>query len=259
MKIGTILTNTFPYHLILTNTFPYHLKDSTMPNKFPKEPLDIVKDALIYDDSIDILLAPEWFLNASGRAFSKSEFEDLEFRITDLSSIYPDKLLIPGSVVWHQNNYLFNTAFISSFGKTQKYFKKTSGGDSIWENSSEIKFFPHYNQGKFAWKNYNVGLEICADHEIKTLKEDLNFAFDLQIVISCSMSLRDYAITVVDKGLVMICDGYLNYSGVFQIEHCKDFSWNLNPNFNWLAAESSETVLNNNVRYVIYEVETLIK
>ena len=73
------------------------------------------------------------------------------------------------------------------------------------------------------------------------------------------MSLRDYAITVVDKGLVMICDGYLNYSGVFQIEHCKDFSWNLNPNFNWLAAESSETVLNNNVRYVIYEVETLIK
>ena len=119
-----------------------------------------------------------------------------------------DILLIPGSIArLNEQGTTENTLLAVSDGETLiEYSKRYDGGDTIYANEKKLLWSKGIEEGYFPWRDYSVGVEICADHG--SLKDrDKCTDLDLQIVISCGMTLSWNSLAIHEGGLAFLCDG----------------------------------------------------
>ncbi len=81
--------------------------------------------------NLDIILGPEWMLMPKERFYSKEEKDSL---ITKLIETTKDKdtLVMPGSMMWFDGSYFYNTTPVISKGNLLgEYYKHIDGGSSV--------------------------------------------------------------------------------------------------------------------------------
>jgi len=171
--------------------------------------------------NLDILMAPEWYYLKLPH-FTKEEKEQTLEKI--IKNTPKETLIIPGTFIWiykkikkiltkDQLNF-HNTAIIIYNGQIQEYHKYGNAGELGIEGESKnkkqnFKFTEGLEKGKiFSWKNLDLGLEICIEHELGGLKSKKR-NLDLQLVVACGISLYPIHTTIKNKGHIIICDGYL--------------------------------------------------
>jgi len=155
-------------------------------------------DLLTLVKECDIVAGPEWLFLPQDRLHDTSEKDNLISRLCDATK-GQTKLVLPGTIFWHDGYYAYNTCPIVANGElVGEYHKHYNGGDKnivINENlrrgeKREERFhqsrnyfqstrrtvndvFPelnnlHWKAGEekaynFTWEGLNVGAAICAD------------------------------------------------------------------------------------------------
>ncbi len=160
----------------------------------------------------DILLAPEYsFL--SSPFFTSGRKDEIMEKFAGLSS-GKDMLLIPGTIVWQDENtsgdksyngVLRNTSPIIYDGKVLEYDKRDDGGEQNMANAFELRAEFGKESGLFEWRGYRCGIEICADHD-RLRKDDIN-DLDLQFLIACGATPGEKNMVVREGGYFLYCDG----------------------------------------------------
>ncbi|MCG2718180.1 MAG: hypothetical protein L6408_05020 [Nanoarchaeota archaeon] len=122
-----------------------------------------------------------------------------------------DSLIIPGSMVWHDEKYLYNTAPIISEGKIQEYHKKADGGTALHAEFRNCKLgvFMKGDLGFFDWKDFKFGLSICADRmDISNfiINNDVPL-LDFYMLTSCGCTLLTNYVPVRLGGFGLCSDG----------------------------------------------------
>ncbi|MBL7101019.1 MAG: hypothetical protein ISS23_03640 [Nanoarchaeota archaeon] len=195
----------------------------------------------IYAHDLDIFLGPEWLFTPEDRLFSDSEKNAL---IENIASRTKDKdtLIIPGSIMWEDDNYYYNTTPLifkgDVIGETHKFFNGGSSNlakkrnskkewypekyvwdaksetDRWWDNKKRAKFREEF-PSVFNWKEYKIGVEICAD--IGTIANVLGeTSLDLYFLVSCGRGLTSEKLPIKGKSGYGLCSDGDGKSQVFQ-------------------------------------------
>lgn len=132
-------------------------------------------------------------------------------------------LSIPGTIMWEDEEYCYNTAPVIADGRLLDEYKKMTDGGSIAlakEKNCEKTYCCGTKYGMYLWRNYKIGVEICADHGY--LKEFLDAKKEpypeLYMLTSCGMTLGSYITAVKMGGYALNSDGYYKVSGVSKRE-----------------------------------------
>ncbi|MBI4448168.1 hypothetical protein HY643_04250 [Candidatus Woesearchaeota archaeon] len=172
----------------------------------------------INDHSLDIFLAPEWLFLPKNRIYSTQEKEGLTSELAEKTS-KTNSLILPGTFMWEINGKVVNSTPIITHGRLiREYTKRFDGGT---EDIARQYGFRKVQYGKkygtaFRWNNLNIGIEICLDHAsgCLTINPSIN-DLDLQIVLSCGMSLCNNQLTKLKtEGYGILCDGFFPESAV---------------------------------------------
>lgn len=155
-----------------------------------------------------MLLAPEWFFVAEGKAFYKPQEYAFIKRRLEQATDGLDMLLIPGSIArLDEEGHYRNTALVISGGETLlEYSKQWDGGDWGFAHRNNMEWKAGEEKGLFSWRGYEAGIEICADHGILK-KKDRQSRLDLQFVVACGMYLNPSDFSVAEGGIALLCDG----------------------------------------------------
>ena len=156
---------------------------------------------------MDIFLGPEWLFLPEERIYSKKEKEEI---IDDIAEKTRDRdtLIIPGTIMWEDEEFFYNTSPLISKGRligetyklgnggskdaaiTDRGCKKKWHMDKFLGNSpyQEVNFRKEH-KGLFEWKGYRLGMEICCDKGyILDIREP---HVDLYFLVSCGRGLED--------------------------------------------------------------------
>lgn len=154
----------------------------------------------------DIVLGPEW-LFYSGTPYTREEKEDITLKIIENTS--KEILILPGTFIWTEEDNLYNSVPIIFNKKIiGEYFKHEEGGEREIANEHECEFKEGEESGKvFNWKGLSIGLEICADHAMHSLKDAGAKDLDLQIILGCGMKINEKNTVIKEKGYALCCDG----------------------------------------------------
>lgn len=142
---------------------------------------DMVKDIVGYVNKYDlkIFLGPEWLLLPRYRLYSKGEKEEIICKLADETKD-TGALILPGTIMWEDDKFYYNTAPIISGGKVLgEVHKYTNGYSSDRAEIRDCKKEPFITKGKkkprrkpikrikeeniFQWNDYKIGMEICSD------------------------------------------------------------------------------------------------
>ena len=177
----------------------------------------------IYNYELNIFLGPEWLFLPKNRLYTKKEKEGLIGKLSKKTR-GTNTLIIPGSIMWFDNKFFYNTAPIISKGELLgEYHKKLHGGavQLAMERGCDKKFFINGKSGLFKWRGYNIGVEICADRGLlhKEMVKNKSQFLDLYFLASCGLSLthgnkKDIPIKDLKYGLCS--DGHDPKSEVIQ-------------------------------------------
>ncbi|MDP7079720.1 MAG: hypothetical protein QF415_07515 [Candidatus Undinarchaeales archaeon] len=169
------------------------------------------------DEDIDVLVAPEYTFFA-GRPLTVEEKDEL---ISSMAERTKDRdlLLLPGSYVWCDDQGLHNTLPVIYGGEViRAYDKKVDGGDQKIADRYWRDFVPGTESGVIPYKDLELGVEVCADHfksngrggvsnPGQLLTEAGPDSLDLQLIVSCGMSIHERSLAVRENGYALICDG----------------------------------------------------
>ncbi len=152
----------------------------------------------VHEYELDILLGPEWLFMPETRLYSKKEKEDIIQGLAEKTKTR-DTLIIPGSIMWEDDKFFYNTAPIISKGKLiGEQHKWTDGGSKMkacFRNCSKPKYKDFDNpRDIFKWRKYRIGVEICADMGgLQNHLETLGLPFlDLYFLVSDGVLITGY-------------------------------------------------------------------
>jgi len=152
----------------------------------------------IHEYDLDILLGPEWLFMPEKRLYTKEEKKEILEEIAEKTKTR-DTLIIPGTILWEDDKFFYNTAPIISEGKLKGEQHKWSDGGSrmkaFFRNCSKPKY-KCFDKPRdvFKWRDYRLGIEICADMGclIKYLEESELPFLDLYFVVSDGVLITKY-------------------------------------------------------------------
>ncbi|MDP6627237.1 MAG: hypothetical protein QGG50_04990 [Methanopyri archaeon] len=208
IRVGLILTKTTSDQDFILATEPYdHERVERYTSLIDK----------YLDEDIDILVAPEYTF-FSGRPFTTEEKDEL---ISSMAERTRDRdlLLLPGTYLWCDGQGLHNTLPLIYGGEVvREYDKKIDGGDQKIGDRYWRDFVPGTESGVIPYKDLELGIEVCADHFTSNgrggvsnpgqlLTEVGPDSLDLQLIVSCGMSIHDQALAVRENGYALLCDG----------------------------------------------------
>lgn len=162
--------------------------------------------------NLDILLGPEWLFLYKDRLYPKEGKNGLLAKIAEISK-GRDTLIIPGTVMWFAGMGFYNTAPVISNGQILgEYNKKEDGGSSNIAKRRQCKrkeFRPGKEDGLYKWKDYNIGIEICADagilwHHLSFQKRPL---LDFYFLPSCGHYCCKNTLPIKTGGYALTADG----------------------------------------------------
>ncbi|MDP2906992.1 MAG: hypothetical protein Q8O03_03560 [Nanoarchaeota archaeon] len=152
----------------------------------------------VHEYELDILLGPEWLFMPETRLYSKEEKQDIVKGLAEKTKTR-DTLIIPGSIMWEDDKFFYNTAPIISKGKLiGEQHKWTDGGSKMkacTRSCSKPKYKDFDNpRDVFKWRDYRIGVEICADmgelyHHLE--KSELPF-LDFYFLVSDGVLISKY-------------------------------------------------------------------
>jgi len=170
---------------------------------------------LILENHIDVFLGPEWLFMNHKKIYSQKQ-KDRIINIFAKRSQGLKSIIIPGTIMWQDDTFLYNTAPLISNGELiGEYHKQTDGG-TVYEakirNCDKSRYKNKNTEGGlFFWNGFRIGIEICSDHSNSILKEFLKTKnernTDLHLVSSCGMNLCAGNLTTCDDGYGFISDG----------------------------------------------------
>jgi hypothetical protein len=151
---------------------------------------------------LDMLVAPE---------FTNLTLQEM----TQLSIMDKGTLLIPGSSMVREGSNAYNRAYVLRGGDVLHIYDKksfrTSGGlydfDYLQDKAGRPVMERGRRSGVFSIGGITYGLEICADHDQKTLKNEGAKELDYQIVLGTGIVIRDPSVVVKREGAVIAVDG----------------------------------------------------
>lgn len=189
---------------------------------FPQDNLVSDITHLIKDHSLDILLGPEWLFVPENRLYKKEEKENLLGNLVE-SSKGTGTLIIPGSIMWYDEQFCYNVAPVISNGKLLgEYHKRLDGGtiDMARDRKCKKPWFEGKEFGIYQWNGLSIGIEICADKgelQAHLTKEKLDESLDLYFLVSCGSNLSEYYLPPVKESRYALCaEGNAPTSEVFQ-------------------------------------------
>ncbi len=208
IRVGLIRTSTDTDRFYVRDDQPYD-------TELVRESEELIEKYL--DADVDILVAPEYTFLAD-RPFTTKEKDEL---MTSMAERTKDRdlLLLPGTYVWADGTDLHNTLPIIYGGEVVRaYDKKVDGGDSKIADRYWREFTPGTESGVIPYKDLELGVEVCADHHQRNgrggvsnpgrlLTEEGPDSLDLQLIVSCGMSIHDKALAVRENGYALCCDG----------------------------------------------------
>lgn len=208
IRVGLIRTETSSYQNFVLATEPY--------DQERVEHYTSLIDKYL-DEDIDVLVAPEYTFLA-GRPFTAEEKDELMSSMAERTKDR-DLLLLPGTYVWCDGQGLHNTLPLIYGGEVVRaYDKKVDGGDQNIADRYWREFMPGTESGVIPYKDLELGVEVCADHfqsngrggvsnpgQLRT--EVGPDSLDLQLIVSCGMSIHEQALAVRENGYALLCDG----------------------------------------------------
>lgn len=188
----------------------------------------IVSDVINYVNkyNLDIFLGPEWLFVPKQRLYSESEKENM---VNELLSGTKERstLIIPGTIMWEDEKYYYNSAPVISGGELLgEYYKILSGGTHgrAHARHCEKTWYGGKGPGLYTWRDYAIGVEICADHGLLKEKLDKNEdpLLDLYFLSSCGALLCSSWTPVKPLGYGLCSDGWKHASEVLQRKDFQD-------------------------------------
>jgi len=183
---------------------------------------------------LDILVGPEWLFMPKEKLYSKSEKDSLVEEIANTTKDY-NSLIMPGSIMWEDDSYFYNTAPVITKGKIlgeyHKYFDGGSSTYAIDRGCKKLKY-EKKQQGIYPWQDYKLGVEICADGGLLycRLPEEERQSFDFYCLISSGSTLFKRHMPLKIGGYALNSNGADPYSIVVKKE-----CWKENKNPRWVA------------------------
>ena len=184
-----------------------------------------------------LFVAPEYFLSAGSDAHIVTR-EDQQHILTSLRALstrYPDLMLIPGTLPYYrrrrvedvgkypgfQHKYISHNAayVIHDSLKAYKHNKRHDAGEVLpnENRNGKISYRGGTSNGQFNLAGVNIGLEICADHDVGVLRAELIQYVDLHIVMSASVTLKLDNFCARDGGFLIHSNAGSGHS-VYQVE-----------------------------------------
>lgn len=169
----------------------------------------------VHDYELDILLGPEWLFLPETRLYQKEEKEGIIKELAEKTKTR-DTLIIPGSILWEDDTFFYNTAPIISQGNLiGEQHKWTDGGSKTkasFRNCSKPKYKDlEKKPDAFKWRNYRAGVEICSDmgRLLNSLEESCQPFLDLYFLVSDGCMITSYPkdMPVKDFGYGLNSDG----------------------------------------------------
>lgn len=110
-----------------------------------------------------------------------------------------------------KEDFILNTKKSDKVTVKEKYLQTTSIYPHINTSQGELKKDPLDGLSILEYEGLKIGVEICLDHSRQRLVNHLyrnpNDYVDLQIVISCGMSVREKSVIAKQGGYIFNCDG----------------------------------------------------
>ncbi len=162
----------------------------------------------IKEHELDIFLGPEWLFLHKDRLYTKEEKEIITSGLADTSK-ERNTLIIPGSIMWFDENIFYNTSPIIAEGRVLgEYHKHLDCGSSLRAHRrgyGDKEYFRGHGFERHKWRSLNISVEICADRGelarfLKTRPDEP--LLDLYFLVSCGPYLpRDIPVKNLGYGL----------------------------------------------------------
>lgn len=167
--------------------------------------------------AIKMFVAPEYYFsghNVSDKgsltvdSLSRSDKHSLYKKIEQSSKLYPNVLIVPGSIAYSKargfsKRKYYSVCPIAAGGKIIHKHYKTSNDTFQTETDYKTKA----NGSTFNYKNKRMGIDICLDHGKAVLKDSLNGGVvDVHILISDGSAPSSTKIATDTNGLMVFCD-----------------------------------------------------
>ena len=167
-------------------------------------------------------------------AYSEKEKKAIVDALSSATSAHPNLLLAPGTIMWREYVYfkklragieklregslspVYNTAPVLAGGETVHLYDKKNPSDEIktdvrlrgtayGDQDERYRFVPGTASGAFEWKGIRFGIEICADHVGRKLRNELGEGtrVDIHLVLSAGM-MPDAKFNCAKSGGLMI-------------------------------------------------------
>lgn len=174
--------------------------------------------------SLDIFLGPEFIFSLENRLYNKQEKNSL---LKELAGLTKNKgtLIMPGSIMWEDEDYFYNTAPLIFNGRAREYHKHRKDDYSIGFAKAKNCKTKQYYSGKsgavYPWRGYTIGIEICVDKLYRRLdkfliKKDMPL-LDLYFLVSCGVKISHAdQIPIKNLGYGLCSDGEKPTSEVLQ-------------------------------------------
>ena len=134
--------------------------------------------------NLNIFVGPEFLFMPKDRLYSKQEKDAIIQRLAEFTK---DKeiLLIPGTIMWEDEESFYNTAPVIANGKILGEYHKQTDGHSI-KHAKKRGVTKEYHMGDrfgmYDWGDLKVGVEVCADYG--NLRAEQPEGIDLYIIPS---------------------------------------------------------------------------
>lgn len=181
-----------------------------MPNGYidmsPRDALHSI--GYLSNQNADIILGPEYYL--SSLPLDRQSKETIVEILKELTK-GKDTLLIPGSMMWGEDDSIKNTAFVISDGKVLLEYDKITLAQSDEMIAGQLGLYPvsGSRKGLFRWNGDPCGIGICADY--RELSYNFDGFLDLQFLISgdAYLDVENEYIIVSEGGHLIRCDSKL--------------------------------------------------
>ncbi|MBI5355738.1 MAG: hypothetical protein HZB68_04760 [Candidatus Aenigmarchaeota archaeon] len=195
------------------------LPKSTSPYGSDTEYFEEAIKGLLETNAYDIIVAPEYNLVPREGPVTREDKDSMVERLLEYSR-GKDTLLFPGTVVWKDESGLMkNTIPVISNGEVVfEYSKMHDGGEVNLAKYHNLTASYGSVPGRFSWKGYDFGLEVCRDHFMATLTASNAKSVDFHVIVSCGMDVWFDNVVSKELGYVMMCDGYQEKGVVARME-----------------------------------------
>ncbi|MBI4142112.1 hypothetical protein HY484_04255, partial [Candidatus Woesearchaeota archaeon] len=137
-------------------------------------------------DYYSMIIAPEYSFSRGRNPFNEKEKDKIVERIAEATKSR-NALVVPGTIVWHKWDLLYNTAYAIADGEVlcEYHKQRITVEEDLLAHRNNARFYSGKAPGVFEWNGLHVGIEICADAGL--LDKSMKYC-DLQILVSCGMS-----------------------------------------------------------------------